>query len=453
METKIMQVFYDTNALPYKDSAREVHFPVAGNAFTGASNTTQIRFYVKDIGGVASTTWVAVTKLPSGKKLYEQLSVGDDSGEPYVYLDLSSAYTQESGSIFISLNGYAGGVDIQVDSDTGLYTISGSPVIQATGNIKIAVSYTPFMDSNYGATTTISVQEALALVSEKLNITDGISVVDNIANENPSNYENGQYIYSKAEYNFWHFYKFFNNDFVKITDKGFSENDFTNALLNKLNGIESGAQVNDIEKVQVNGVDLPINDKTVNIDISGKVDKLTTIGLKAYTHNGSTQGEIAINESASASTLPIRDSNSQIYVALEPTENGHATSKYYVDKKIADFQENEISVVDITEYPTLDDFLDSIGEEGFIYLYPIDTTDLTKGYYRYVWENNSWLSLGTTEIDLSDYYTKTETNNTFVAKTFTIASIDMQDNITAQELTDSLVFMNNTTDIDYVMGD
>ena len=40
-----------------------------------------------------------------------------------------------------------------------------------------------------------------------------------------------------------------------------------------------------------------------------------------------------------------------------------------------------------------------------------------------------------------------------VAKTFTIAGVDMQDNITSQELTDALVLMNSTTDVEDVMED
>lgn len=47
--------------------------------------------------------------------------------------------------------------------------------------------------------------------------------------------------------------------------KGLSSNDFTTELLNKLNGIEAGAQVNDLEVVKIAGVALPITDKAVDI--------------------------------------------------------------------------------------------------------------------------------------------------------------------------------------------
>lgn len=58
--------------------------------------------------------------------------------------------------------------------------------------------------------------------------------------------------------------------------KVLSTNDYTTAEKNKLAGIDEGAQVNVIEAVQVNGTALNVSNKTVNIDLSGKVDKVTT---------------------------------------------------------------------------------------------------------------------------------------------------------------------------------
>ena len=57
------------------------------------------------------------------------------------------------------------------------------------------------------------------------------------------------------------------------TGKDLSSNDFSNEYKNKLNGISSGAQVNTIETVKVNGTALtPDANKAVNIDISGKAN-------------------------------------------------------------------------------------------------------------------------------------------------------------------------------------
>lgn len=60
----------------------------------------------------------------------------------------------------------------------------------------------------------------------------------------------------------------------KVTGKDLSTNDFTTAEKTKLAGIEDGAQVNVIESVKVNGTALTPASKAVNIDISGKVDKV-----------------------------------------------------------------------------------------------------------------------------------------------------------------------------------
>ena len=50
--------------------------------------------------------------------------------------------------------------------------------------------------------------------------------------------------------------------------KGLSENDFTDTLLEKLNGIEAGAEVNVIEVVSINSVPLDVSAKAVNIPIA-----------------------------------------------------------------------------------------------------------------------------------------------------------------------------------------
>ena len=50
--------------------------------------------------------------------------------------------------------------------------------------------------------------------------------------------------------------------------KGLSTNDFTDDLMSKLEGIATGAQVNVLEAVKVNGTALPITGKAVNIPIA-----------------------------------------------------------------------------------------------------------------------------------------------------------------------------------------
>ena len=60
----------------------------------------------------------------------------------------------------------------------------------------------------------------------------------------------------------------------KVAGKDLSTNDYTTAEKTKLAGVENNAQVNVIETVKVDGTALTTSSKAVNIDLSGKVDKV-----------------------------------------------------------------------------------------------------------------------------------------------------------------------------------
>lgn len=49
--------------------------------------------------------------------------------------------------------------------------------------------------------------------------------------------------------------------------------------------------------------------------VNTKVDKLTTSGLKAYTHDGATQGEIDVSNTYTPATLALRDANGRMQAA------------------------------------------------------------------------------------------------------------------------------------------
>lgn len=170
---RIMNVFYGANALPYQDKERQVHYPImGGNTFNGSSLVDTIHFYVEKIGSVNDITWVANVKRADGKIGYKVLTSTWDSevGEYYVSLSLSQWFTAKQGNIFISLNGYQGGVDLVYDSESQVYTtVSGTPIVQATGCVKLNINYAVQMNNDYGELPTITVQEALALISSKLD--------------------------------------------------------------------------------------------------------------------------------------------------------------------------------------------------------------------------------------------------------------------------------------------
>lgn len=202
---KILNVFYGADNLPYKDKDRSVHFPIVGSAFQGASDTTEIRFYFDRIGE-PNTSWVAVSKLPNGKIGSKVLQVEEDTtlNEDYALLKLSSFYTQYKGDLFISLQGYDGEVEVEYDEETEVYVIKGTPTIQATGSIKLAINYaTQFVGS--GEESNVDLQALAALLGTKLNISSGIVVLIDLANTDLSSYSNGQLIYDKATKSYYRY--------------------------------------------------------------------------------------------------------------------------------------------------------------------------------------------------------------------------------------------------------
>ena len=99
-------------------------------------------------------------------------------------------------------------------------------------------------------------------------------------------------------------------------------------------------------------------------------------------------------------------------------------------KKIADFlnvtdvKVNGFSVVDTNGVANIDlslytgikvvEALPETGLSNFIYLVPKDDPGIENVYDEYVWTEDGWELIGSTEIDLSDYYTKTESDNRYV---------------------------------------
>lgn len=171
MEIKILQVFYGKDGLPYKDKDRQVHFPITGTGFLGASNTTKIKFYYDELDNLDETTWVAVSKLPNGKVGSRVLEsyLDEELNEHYALLELDNYYTQYKGDVFISLQGYQGGVDFDYDEENSQYEIHGTPTIAATGSIKFTINYAnQFVGS--GQTDNINFQRILAALGTKLGM-------------------------------------------------------------------------------------------------------------------------------------------------------------------------------------------------------------------------------------------------------------------------------------------
>ena len=85
------------------------------------------------------------------------------------------------------------------------------------------------------------------------------------------------------------------------------------------------------------------NKEYVDTADSKKLDKKTTTGYFAYTHDGSTQAELKISQSNDGSTLVQRNSAGEISAA-NPTSSMHCATKGYVDGKIPHLYEHIITI-------------------------------------------------------------------------------------------------------------
>lgn len=158
-----------------------------------------------------------------------------------------------------------------------------------------------------------------------------------------------------------------------------TDNNFTTTLKNKLDGIESGAQVNKIEKVRKNGTDLTITNKTVNISVPTSTSDLTNnSGFVTNTVNNLTNYYL----------------KTQTYTQAE------------VNNLIGQIKTVSFEVVD--ELPTT-------GDSNKIYLVP-KTGTTNDIYNEYIWVNNAWELIGSTQVDLDNYYNKTQTDNLLSGK-------------------------------------
>ncbi len=130
-----------------------------------------------------------------------------------------------------------------------------------------------------------------------------------------------------------------------VSGKGLSTNDYTNAEKTKLSGIVSGAQVNVIESVKVNGTKVEPSSKAVDISVPTKVSQLTndsdfqnatqvnsTITGKGYQTKSQVQslinsavGNITSIKCEKVSSLPAAGSNGVIYLIA----HSHGTQDIY----------------------------------------------------------------------------------------------------------------------------
>lgn len=160
-----------------------------------------------------------------------------------------------------------------------------------------------------------------------------------------------------------------------VSGKGLSTNDYTNAEKNKLSGIASGAQVNVIESVSVNGTKIEPSSKAVAISVLTKVSQLSN------------------------------DSDFQNATQVNNTITGKG---YQTQSQVQSLINSAMGNVTSIKYQKVDS-LPTTGSNGVIYLvsHSHGTQDI---YDEYIWiaDTKTFEKIGNTDIDLSAYVKSSE---------------------------------------------
>ena len=188
----------------------------------------------------------------------------------------------------------------------------------------------------------------------------------------------------------------------KEEGKGLSENDFTDEDKEKLDDIEEGAQENVIEVIKRNGTALPITDKTVDIAVPTTTSSLTNDS--GYITN-EVDDLVNYYDKDETDTLIATEAETRDAADLNLQEQIDAIS-------------SSSDVVDVVgTYAELQDYDTSrLGNNDIIKVLTDETHDDAISYYRWNDTTETFTYIGSQ----GPFYTKSETDATFVPQTRTI---------------------------------
>lgn len=171
--------------------------------------------------------------------------------------------------------------------DNAVGTISNDLQIEEEARQNADVNLQNQIDSIVASSDVVDIvgtyQELLNYDTTHLGDNDIIKVLDDSTHNNATSYyrwkktqSTWQYIGSEGPYYTKSETDTLLNGKVNVVEgKGLSTNDFTDTDKTKLNGIESGAQVNKLESIKVNGSTQPITNKSVDISVPNKTSQIS----------------------------------------------------------------------------------------------------------------------------------------------------------------------------------
>ena len=173
-----------------------------------------------------------------------------------------------------------------------------------------------------------------------------------------------------------------------------TDNNFTNDDNTKLQGIEAGAEVNP-------GVATEATD-----GLMSSTDKTKLNGIEAG-------AEVNVNANWDATSGDAQILNKPTKLSQFTNDSGFVTNavdnltNYYL--KTETYSQEEVNTL-IGQVATIStqvvDVLPTTGEANVIYLVPHGGSTTSNYYDEYLWINNTWEMIGTTQFDLSNYLTK-----------------------------------------------
>ena len=187
--------------------------------------------------------------------------------------------------------------------------------------------------------------------------------------------------------------------------------------------IAEGGEPNVIEVVQKNGTALPISNKTVNVEVPTATSDLTNDG--DGTSNFATESYVSQHggkiDVIQVNSVPQTITNKTVNIDLSgyaesadlPTKTSDLTndSNYQTETQVQALIDSELAGITGIDFQVVQT-LPASGVKGTIYLLQ-NQTSATDVYDEYIWlapEGGTahWEQIGTTAVDLSDYWSQTD---------------------------------------------
>ena len=188
----------------------------------------------------------------------------------------------------------------------------------------------------------------------------------------------------------------------KETGKGLSSNDYTSAEKTKLGGVATGAQVNVLEGVQVNGVDQTISGKKVDIAVPVVDSELSGSSTNAI-RNSTVKGAL---DAKAPLASPAFTGNPTVPTQATSDNSTKAASTAYVKAAISDALSGKIDLAF--------SFVESLpvtGVVGTFYFVPTTNAEAdVDEFEEFVWNQSEsrFERVGAAKVDLTNYFNTTK---------------------------------------------